>query len=90
MVRKMNAARAEHHEEAEAGAELQSRRQFLSSEAHGRLAVESPARRLQLQLHETLLKPDPQRWSARRSLAIVFVSNAVLWAAVIAAVRALF
>jgi len=39
---------------------------------------------------ESLSEPSDQRWSARRFLFVVFVSNVVLWTAVIAGVRALF
>lgn len=86
----MNAARAEHRAEAEAFADPQFQQQFRWVEPRAAAAVESPARRLQLQLHESLAKPTAERWSARRSLLVIFATNAVLWTAVIAGVRALF
>ena len=52
--------------------------------------VESPARRLQLELEHNLGRVQAQRWSPRRTLAFVAMTNLVGWAALIWLVRALF
>lgn len=88
MVRKMSAARAEHGLAAEAAADPQIQQQFLWTRPGDRRAVESPARRLQAQLCESMPEPQVERWSARRSLLVVFATNVVLWTAVVAGVRA--
>lgn len=47
-------------------------------------AFESPARRLQLELERSWASAESsKRWSARRSLAFILLSNGLLWAALI-------
>lgn len=50
--------------------------------------VESPARRLQQELAFTLAQPEG-RWSARRTLAFVVLSNGLFWAALVLTIRAM-
>jgi hypothetical protein len=85
----MNAVWAEQEAAAEAGADPQVQQQFLWTRPGDRPAVESPARRLQVQLSESMAEPQIERWSARRSLLVVFATNVVLWTAVVAGVRAM-
>jgi hypothetical protein len=51
-------------------------------------AIDSPARQLQRQLEDAWGDPTPARWSARRSLTFIVGVNLLLWAGLIAAVRA--
>jgi hypothetical protein len=60
----------------------------LGLAVEGAAFVESPARRLQLDLEQELAKP-AQRWSARRTLAFVVLTNGLFWAGVICVVRGL-
>jgi len=84
----MSAARAEQATAAAAAADPQVQQQFLWARPGDRRAVESPARRLQLHLSEGPPEPQIERWSARRSLLVVFATNVLLWTAVVAGVRA--
>jgi hypothetical protein len=52
--------------------------------------IESPARRLQAEIEQSWAAPETRRWTARRTVAFVVVSNVILWAAIIAGVRAIF
>lgn len=90
MVRKMNAARAEHQAETEVSTDPQVQQQFRWVDPTEVVAVESPARRLQTRLQDRLATPQRERWSARRSVVFIFATNAVLWTAVIAGVGSLF
>ena len=46
--------------------------------------IESPARRLQLELERTWATAEPvNRWSARRSLFFIVLTNGLLWTALI-------
>ena len=46
--------------------------------------IESPARRLQLELERTWAGAEAtERWSARRSLAFIVLTNGLLWTALI-------
>lgn len=85
----MNAARADQQAAAEAAADPPVQQQFLWAEPGERAPVESPARRLQSQLRQSWAAPSAERWSARRSLVVIFTANAVLWTAVVAGVGAL-
>jgi hypothetical protein len=50
-----------------------------------------PARRLQQELERALVgAPAEPRWSARRSLALIVATNALLWLALLWALRAIF
>jgi len=52
---------------------------------------DGPARRLQQELERALAgAPAEPRWSARRSLALIVATNALLWLALIWALRAIF
>ncbi len=51
-------------------------------------AVESPARRLQQTIEFQLSGADEPRWSARRTLAFLLVTNGLFWAGVALVVRA--
>lgn len=82
MARKMNAARAETSPGAEAPAAQRNEKYTHWSKAVHDGVVESPARRLQLDLEESWAAPSPQRWSARRSFAFIIMSSALMWAGV--------
>lgn len=52
--------------------------------ARGLAAVESPARRLQIDLKRNWAQPEPvTRWSARRRLGFILATNALLWVTLI-------
>ena len=51
-------------------------------------AVQSPARRLQLELEQNWSANAAPRWPARRALTFIVATNLVLWAALIAGLRA--
>ena len=51
--------------------------------------VESPARRLQLELEQSWSAAEQPRWSTRRALSFIVLTNLALWAALIAGARAL-
>lgn len=85
----MNAARADRQAETEVSADPQSHQQPRWAEPHDPAGVESPARRLQIELRESLAKPQAGRWSARRSVVVIFATNAVLWTVAIAGLRSL-
>lgn len=91
VVRKMNAARAERPVEAEASADPQQ--QMLEWEHVADLDVifvESPARRLQIELERTWPTAcDEERWSPRRSLSFILITSALLWGALVWGVTAI-
>jgi hypothetical protein len=89
VVPKMNAAEARCPEGAEAPVAA-PRPQPAAWPAPGAEALESPARRLQLELEQSWAAPETARWSSRRALAFIFVTNAVIWTGVVAGLRALF
>lgn len=51
-------------------------------------SVESPARRLQQEIEFQLSGADEPRWSARRTLAFLLVTNGLFWMGVALVVRA--
>ncbi|MFN3583212.1 MAG: hypothetical protein ACK4TT_04670 [Phenylobacterium sp.] len=62
----------------------------LAAPVHGP-SDDGPARRLQQELERALVgAPAEPRWSARRSLALIVATNALLWLALLWGLRALF
>jgi hypothetical protein len=86
---KQNAARAATPSQLEIPAQEPVQQAFAWEPAEGAGAVESPARRLQLELERSLAPERGAKWSTRRSLAFILATNAGLWIALIAGARAL-
>lgn len=86
MARNINAARAQQRPRAEAPADQHSGRNAHWSKTVHEGAVESPARKLQLDLEQSWWEPSPQRWSSRRSFAFIVMTSALMWAGLAAAV----
>lgn len=84
MVRKMNTARAASPAEAEAFAQPQVRQPLAWDAGDGSAAVESPARRLQIELERNwTVEAEQARWSPRRSLGFIIIASTLLWGALI-------
>jgi hypothetical protein len=52
------------------------------------VAFDSPARRLQQELERAMSGAGEQRWSARRSLGFIVLTNGAVWIALIWTIRA--
>jgi hypothetical protein len=89
VVQKMNTARVEFRGEADASVGEPAQQPFLCGGLANASAVESPARRLQLELQHSLVAPEPSQWSKRRALAFIVITSAVLWSGLMAGARAL-
>ena len=48
----------------------------------GEEVVESPARRMQLQIEQALVEAPGRRWSPRKTLAFIVLFNSIAWLAI--------
>lgn len=88
MVRAMRAAGDEFTSELPP-AEILGRRPSVRLAEDGLAEVESPARRLQRDLEDSWRAAAAPRWSARRTLAFVLLTNGLFWGSLAYGLKAL-
>jgi hypothetical protein len=64
--------------------------EFLKLADAAAAAVDSPVRRMQQELEISLAERDYPRWSARRTLAFMLLTNGLFWGGAVWAVLKLF